>query len=66
MLLQFPVNKEGKNTHYIGRLKDNLPKEIKGIARWYKAPYRDWSYVINRENKLHYIEYINDTWYWIG
>ena len=66
MSLQFPVNKKGKNTHYIGRQKDNLPEEIKGVARWYKAPDQDWSYVINRENKLCYIEYINNTWYWIG
>ena len=64
--LQFPISEEGKNTHFIGRLKDDLPKEVKGAARWYKAPNRDWSYVLRRENQLRYVEYINDTWYWIG
>ena len=64
--LQLQLNKEGKNSHYHRRVRDNLPKEIKGVAKWYKAPNRDWGYVINRENKLHYIEYINDSWYWTG
>ena len=47
-------------------MKDDLPKEIKGVAKWYKAPDWDWGYMINRENKLRYVEYINDNWYWTG
>ena len=27
---------------------------------------REWSYILQRENKLRYVEYINNTWYWIG
>ena len=65
-MLQFPINDEEKNTHFIGRLKDDLLKEVKETAQWYKAPDREWSYIIQRENKLRYIEYINETWYWIG
>ena len=64
--LQLQLNEEGKNSHYHARVKDDLPKEIKGVARWYKAPDQDWGYVINRENKLCYVEYINDNWYWTG
>ena len=64
--LQLQLNEEGKNSHFNRRVKDNLPKEIKGVAKWYKAPDRDWGYVINRENKLHYVKYINDNWYWTG
>ena len=65
-LLKFDISDEEKNTHFVGRLKDDLPKEVKGAARWYKASDREWSYVLWRENKLRYVEYINDTWYWIG
>ena len=64
--LQLQLNEEGKNSHFHGRARDDLPKEIKGVARWYKAPNREWGYVINRENKLRYVEYINDNWYWTG
>ena len=66
MSLKFDISDEGKNTHFVGRLKDDLPKEVKGAAWWYKAADREWSYILRRENKLRYIEYINDTWYWIG
>ena len=66
MALQFDISNKEKNTHFIKRQRDDLPKEVKGVARWYKAPDQDWSYVIQRENKLHYVEYIKDTWYWIG
>ena len=65
-MLQLQLNEEGKNSHFQARLKDDLPKEIKGVAKWYKAPERDWGYVINRENKLRHVEYINDSWYWTG
>ena len=64
--LQLQLNEEGKNSHYHTRVRDSLPKEIKGVAKWYKVPDRDWGYMINRENKLHYVEYINDNWYWTG
>ena len=64
--MQLQLNEEGKNSHFHGRPRDDLPKEIKGVARWYKAPNREWGYVINRENKLRYVEYINDNWYWTG
>ena len=59
--LKFDISDKGKNTHFVGRQKDDLPKEVKGAARWYKAPDREWSYVLRRENKLRYVEYINDA-----
>ena len=64
--LHLQLNKEGKNFHYHRRVRDDLPKEIKWVAKWYKAPDQDWGYMINRENKLRYVEYINDNWYWTG
>ena len=66
MSLKFDISDEGKNTHFIGRQRDDLSKEVKGAAQWYKALDRDWSYILRRENKLRYVEYINNTWYWIG
>ena len=64
--MRLQLNEEGKNSHFQARLKDDLPQEIKGVAKFYKAPERDWGYVINRENKLRHVEYINDDWYWTG
>ena len=55
-----------RNIYYEAWGRDNLPKEIRGKARWTKIEDRDWSYVIHAEGKPCSLEYINDAWYQTG
>lgn len=52
------------NVHYEACIQDNLPREIRGRARWTKIGDKDWSYAIHIEEKLQFLEYISDMWYW--
>ena len=62
----FKEDGAGKNIFFNIWIDDNLLKEVKGEARWVKTTKRPCTYTLNREGKLRYIEYINDTWYWIA
>ena len=47
-LLTIQFNSEKNiNVHYKGHTRDNLPKEIRGRARWTKFGKRDWTYVMS-------------------
>ena len=46
--------------------RDDLPKEIRGRARWTLLENRDWSYIVYVEGKPRSVEFINDTWYRIA
>ena len=59
----FPDN---RNVHYTARGRDDLPKEIRGRARWTLLEKRDWAYIIYAEGKPRLVEFINDTWYRIA
>ena len=54
---------DSRNIHYLTHGRDNLPKEIRGKARWTLLENRDWSYVIYAEGKPRSVEYINEAWY---
>ena len=55
-----------RNVHYEANGRDNLPKKIRGKARWTKLRDRDWSYIIHAEGKPRSLKYINDVWYQTG
>ena len=59
----FPDN---RNVHYTVRRRDDLPKEIRGRARWTLLEDRDWSNVVYAEGKPRSVEFINDAWYRIA
>ena len=58
--------KDNYNVHFQVRRRDDLPKEIRGKARWTLLESRDWSYIIHVEGKPCSIEYINNMWYRTG
>ena len=58
--------KDNQNVYYQPCGRDDLPKKIRGKARWTLLKARDWSYVIHVEGKPHSVEFINDTWYRTG
>ena len=58
--------KDNQNVYYQPRGRDDLPKEIRGKARWTILKARDWLYVIHVEGKPRSIQFINNTWYRTG
>ena len=54
---------ENHNVHFQVRKRDDLPKEIKGKAKWTQIGERDWSYTVHVEGNPRPVEYINDAWY---
>ena len=54
---------DNRNVHFQVRKRDNLPKEIKGEAKWTQIGERDWSYAVHVEGNPRPVEYINDAWY---
>ena len=54
---------DNRNVHFQVRERDDLPKEIKGEAKWTQIGERDWSYAVHIEGNPRPVEYINDAWY---
>ena len=57
---------DNQNVYYQPRRRDDLPKEIRGKARWTLQKTRDWSYVVYVEGKARTVEFINDAWFRTG
>ena len=55
--------KENRNVHFQVRRRDNLPKEIKGEAKWTQIGERDWSYAVHVEGNPRPVEYTVYAWY---
>ena len=58
--------KDNQNIYYQPRGRVNLPKEIRGKARWTLQKTRDWSYVVYIEGKARSVGFINDVWFRTG